>query len=55
MALGGVWAISYNSGVQCILADSYLPTPPHLLPDFNLLFPPGVQHTYIPTIVPVDS
>ena len=27
VALGGVWAVSYSSGLQCILADSYLPTP----------------------------
>ena len=29
VALGGVWAASYSSGLQCILADSYLPTPLH--------------------------
>ena len=29
VAFGGVWAVSYSSRVQCILENSYLPTPLH--------------------------
>ena len=29
LAFGGVWAVSGSYGQQCILADSYLPTPMH--------------------------
>ena len=32
-ALGGVWAVSYCSGPQCILADSYVAADPLARPD----------------------